>query len=265
MDQANQFAAYLSLRKYASKPNAVANKATHSQSADLDSLYETALSLSSYLEANAVYKAIVYRGCKLADTEHGFIYIVNRDEDMLELKYGTGIYSHYLGVRRAKEEPSVSSTVWRTGRPLAVDHLAVWDGRAKDRPYGWDAVKSVLGIPLYSGTEVTAVIGLGFGVSKMELRVEEMDLLSRFAALASLSLHNAQLFGSHQMKKVRPVLLTTREKEIAKFVASGLSNRCIATTLYIAEVTVKKALQNIYGKLGVNNRTALTKLMLEKR
>ena len=37
----------------------------------------------------------------------------------------------------------------------------------------------------------------------------------------------------------------------------GLSNREIAGKICLAEVTVKKALSNIYKKVGVKNRTSL--------
>ncbi|MDR3590803.1 MAG: LuxR C-terminal-related transcriptional regulator [Negativicutes bacterium] len=60
-------------------------------------------------------------------------------------------------------------------------------------------------------------------------------------------------------------LLTEREMAIAELVATGLSNRAVGKTLYIAEVTVKKALQGIYAKLGVSSRTALTKLLIEQK
>lgn len=65
-----------------------------------------------------------------------------------------------------------------------------------------------------------------------------------------------------QLSKVEGLsTLTEREREIAELVATGLSNQAIARTLFIAEITVKKALQNIYAKLGVSNRTALVRRM----
>ena len=49
--------------------------------------------------------------------------------------------------------------------------------------------------------------------------------------------------------------LSERELEVLRWVAAGLSNREIADKLVISARTVKKHAQNIYGKLGVNNRT----------
>ena len=50
--------------------------------------------------------------------------------------------------------------------------------------------------------------------------------------------------------------LTSRELEVLRLVASGKSNREIATALVISEHTVARHLQNIFTKLGVPSRTA---------
>jgi DNA-binding NarL/FixJ family response regulator len=59
--------------------------------------------------------------------------------------------------------------------------------------------------------------------------------------------------------------LTTREREITFLVAEGLANKEISRKLNISEGTVKIHLHNIFQKLEVNNRTALTALALAYR
>ncbi len=49
--------------------------------------------------------------------------------------------------------------------------------------------------------------------------------------------------------------LTEREHEILVQVAHGASNRQIAENLFLAEGTIKNHLSNIFGKLGVRDRT----------
>lgn len=49
--------------------------------------------------------------------------------------------------------------------------------------------------------------------------------------------------------------LSEREVEVLRLVAAGKSNREIADELFLAVGTVKKHLNNIYGKLGVRRRT----------
>lgn len=50
-------------------------------------------------------------------------------------------------------------------------------------------------------------------------------------------------------------LLTTRELEVLRLAARGLTNRAIGHGLGISHRTVQGHLANIYGKLGVNSRT----------
>ena len=52
--------------------------------------------------------------------------------------------------------------------------------------------------------------------------------------------------------------LTARELEVIRLVATGSTNREIATTLSISAHTVARHLQNIFVKLGVSSRTAAT-------
>lgn len=49
--------------------------------------------------------------------------------------------------------------------------------------------------------------------------------------------------------------LTARELDILRLIAAGHSNLAIAETLIIAVSTVKKHINNIFGKLAVESRT----------
>ncbi len=59
-------------------------------------------------------------------------------------------------------------------------------------------------------------------------------------------------------------VLTTREVEILKLVADGLSNRAIAQKLSISPNTVKYHIKNILTKLDVQNRTEAVAIALKK-
>ncbi len=51
--------------------------------------------------------------------------------------------------------------------------------------------------------------------------------------------------------------LSNRESEVAELVSKGLSNKEVASQLFVTEKTVKFHLTNIYKKMGVKSRAQL--------
>lgn len=58
--------------------------------------------------------------------------------------------------------------------------------------------------------------------------------------------------------------LTAREIEVLEQVSRGASNKQIARDLYVSEATVKTHLLHIFGKLGVDDRTAAVTVAMER-
>jgi non-specific serine/threonine protein kinase len=56
-------------------------------------------------------------------------------------------------------------------------------------------------------------------------------------------------------------MLTSRERDIAKYVAQGLRNRQVAEQLVIAERTVETHLEHIYFKLAIHSRAQLIHML----
>jgi predicted ATPase/DNA-binding CsgD family transcriptional regulator len=90
------------------------------------------------------------------------------------------------------------------------------------------------------------------------------ELFARGAAqpleeAVSFALHDGAGPVAEGGAKIRlPGQLTAREREIASFVAAGLSNRQIAERLFISRRTVDAHLEHIFGKLGITSRVMLT-------
>ncbi len=68
----------------------------------------------------------------------------------------------------------------------------------------------------------------------------------------------------NRMRDPAPAL-SPREIEILELLATGLSNRQIARRLFISEATVKTHLVHVFGKLGVETRTAAVTAAVERR
>jgi non-specific serine/threonine protein kinase len=66
-----------------------------------------------------------------------------------------------------------------------------------------------------------------------------------------------------KMHKINSIInrLTPREREIARYIKSGLSYQQIADQLFISARTVNQHLKHIYQKVGVNSRSQLAAKM----
>lgn len=84
-----------------------------------------------------------------------------------------------------------------------------------------------------------------------------VEISSQGETLAQTTI-NRQPFTAVQGKPSSANLVETlseREREILQLVANGLSNSQLADKLIVTVGTIKKHLNNIYGKLGVASRT----------
>lgn len=82
------------------------------------------------------------------------------------------------------------------------------------------------------------------------------------------SVHELALSWQKHKKKMKSIfpgnrleLLTKREHEIINLAMTGKNNREIAEVLYVTGNTIKRAMWVIYGKLGINSREELLRIM----
>lgn len=170
-------------------------EALHRQNDYLIALQETTMDIVGRLELHSLLSAIITRAAKLMNTEHGFIYLLNeaKTEMVLQIKLG-----HYktLPVPPLKKGQGLAGHVWELAQPFTISDYSSWEKGLKEP--GYEQIKATAGIPLISAGEVVGVIGLGYLDSHHYFDRNELDILQRFAALASLALENAHLYQSAQ-------------------------------------------------------------------
>lgn len=74
---------------------------------------------------------------------------------------------------------------------------------------------------------------------------------------------SSQMTPSAQPSLSYPAGLTTREVEVLRLVAQGLTNPQIATHLIISRHTANAHVRSLFNKVNVNSRTALTRFAIE--
>jgi signal transduction histidine kinase len=162
----------------------------------LAALHDTALGLISRLDLNELLSALITRAGQLLGTAHGYIYLITSDGAEIERKMGLGVFSQSLGLRLRPGE-GLAGKVWQSGQPLVVADYDTWPDRSSH--FDYQLIRAVMGVPLRSGAQVVGVIGIAHGrESKQMFGDEEVELLSRFAQLASIALDNARLFAETQ-------------------------------------------------------------------
>jgi DNA-binding NarL/FixJ family response regulator len=68
-----------------------------------------------------------------------------------------------------------------------------------------------------------------------------------------------------QQLRTPRLTLSQREREVLELLAAGASNREISRVLFISEATVRTHLAHVYGKLGVDSRTAAIRVAVARR
>jgi len=176
-------------------------KATDSAMKQFDSymtaLHETALGILKELDLTTLLKNILQKASKLAGTDDGYIFMYDKEQDELVIKYGIGWFEKEIGFR-LKPGEGLSGRILQSGEPMQVDDYDAWNGRHKHP--GGNGMGFNLGIPLMLGDQLIGTIGLCSYDKEKKIGGNETLILSRFAELASIALHNANLHVELQNK-----------------------------------------------------------------
>ena len=195
----------------------------------LAALHETTLGIVRHLDLEALLETLIERAVGLAGGNSAFIYLPRPEGEVIERRYYTSTFpAPQSSVLRRGE--GLAGKIWQTAEPMVVEDYRSWDGHAasfEDHPLG-----PALGVPLKSGNEVTGIIGITRPPGSPPFQPEELELMVRFAQLASIALDNARLHTSLQQAYQtleKRVSERTRELEILNSIAAAV-NRSLNLT-----------------------------------
>lgn len=175
----------------------------------LAAIHETTSALMGRHDPNELLETIVARAAALAGTPNGYLYLLDREADVLRLAVGLGLFRGIDGLEVARGV-GVGGCVWQTGQPVCVDDYDTWEERAPGLS-ALGSLGSVIGVPLTAGPEIIGVIGLAAGESGRVFDDTDVAGLSRFAQLASVALENARL---HAAARAELAARTRSEEEL---------------------------------------------------
>ncbi|MBN9390384.1 MAG: DUF484 family protein [Chloroflexi bacterium] len=180
-------------------------------------LNEITLDLLKRHELGELLKTIVEKAASLAGTPFAFIYLLDPTRTFLELKINLDHAENHRGFAQTlKKGEGLAGQVWELQRTVLIDDYSQWDNRVQR--YLRQNLYAAVGLPLRSGERVLGVLGLAHLTPDKKFTDSEIELLNRFAELASVALDNAQLYSQAQQeiakrKVAEEALLKSRQRQ----------------------------------------------------
>lgn len=183
----------------------LANETLQSNAAYLSALSDTTSGLFERFNLNDLLSIIVERAGALVGTENGFVFFQSPGEENIEMRVGVGVYDDLIGTH-AQRGVGLAGTVWQTGAPMVIDDYQKWEGRLPGSRR--DALRAIIAVPLTRGAQgnlnpqgdTIGVIGLAHTDAARKFGKTELEILQRFAQLASIALDNARLYSSSEQR-----------------------------------------------------------------
>jgi PAS domain S-box-containing protein/putative nucleotidyltransferase with HDIG domain len=204
----------------------------------LSALQESTLQLIEQLELSEVLQIIIVQAAELMNTTHGYIYLVNQDETALQMILGVGASSESIGIKLAPNE-GLAGKVWQLRQPLNVQDYQAWTGSSAQ--FIDPAFHAVIGVPLISDSRVVGVLGLAHLDPDRKFSNDDVELLSRFAQLASIALKNGRLYTQAQQE------LAERKQAEETLQESELRFRVLVERLPVVVYTAELGVNGVWS------------------
>ncbi len=157
----------------------------------LDALHATAVGLLEGGHAEDLLDNLLRRACQLLGTPHGNLFLVKGGRLRCRLALGATRWMQEEGLEVAPGQ-GLSGVVWETGRPVVVGDYQSWPQRIQDPRLGF--VRHAAAMPLKVHGRVIGVVVVVRAEADRPFSPEEVEVVGRFAELASLVVQNAHLY-----------------------------------------------------------------------
>jgi PAS domain S-box-containing protein len=174
-----------------------AEDAVRRKNAYLSALNDITVGLLQRLDLDDLLRGAVTQASVLVGTTHGYIYLLEQASRMMRLRIGIGVHAGTPDYP-VERGTGVAGMVWQSGKMVIVNDYPAWAGRPA--AFAETHVRATVGMPLTSGREVVGVIGLTHTAEGRTFSDDEIDVLKRFASLASIAIDNVRLLNMVQQE-----------------------------------------------------------------
>lgn len=195
-----------------------------------------------------------------------FCYSLVTDHPSLGLDAGHGIAANYPGdwmlhyrTNRYEKKDPVPRQAFKTFRPFTWDSLNQFTELNADEKRVLNEARDAglldgAAIPIYGRNGELAGVGMASSTGGIKA---DANLLSKLRTLA-MQFHLAFTDLEKEDRAAKSVHLTSREKEILLWAAEGKSDSVIGEIIGVSHATIRFHMNNIFKKLGANERTLAT-------
>ncbi len=159
---------------------------------EMAALYETSLALTAHTGLPTLLQKIVENATALVHAPVGGLYLVQEEDEELELAVGYNLPEDIQGIR-IKIGEGLSGRVAQSGEALIVEDYQQWEGQAP----GFQKFQfhRIMGVPLKIKGRVIGVITVADTSRPGTFSEEDKKLVSLFAEQASVAIENARLYA----------------------------------------------------------------------
>jgi signal transduction histidine kinase/CheY-like chemotaxis protein len=223
------------------------------QNETMAALHETALGLISRLDLGDLLGTLIKRAARLVKAADGFLYIYNAEANRLEVKAGYGALTRLIGFQLAPGE-GMCGRVWRSGAPMSVADYQTWPHRIHHPAF--DGMRAVVTIPIPSRPNLPGgVLGLTKEDPGDRFGEADIDIMERFAELASIALENARLYtrlqeelaerrrAERERERMEAQFLHSQKMEAIGALAGGIAhdfNNILAPIIGFAQLGLRR-------------------------
>lgn len=161
------------------------------QNAFLEALHETSLDIVNRLEMHELLQSILVKASGLLRIDDAFLDLIDADAQMTRSVAAVGLFDLAEPSEFTKGEGLVGA-VWERGDTVVVDDYALWEHRSSKAVS--DKIHAAVGVPLEVGGNTFGVICMVHQTPGRIFTRDEVNLLTRFANLASIACDNALLY-----------------------------------------------------------------------
>jgi PAS domain S-box-containing protein len=176
------------------KDHAQAEQVLRRQKNYLESLHQMTIGMLRKLDSTQLLQNLIENVCQLLECTQGYISILSKDEKEMRVLAGIGKIYDILKDTPQPATEGMTGEVIATGKLLAVKSYAK---HKKNRNLPYLSLEYPVAVaPLYLDDKVIGVMGVARQAKNKTFGAEEIEILNRYAQVASVIYQNARLLQS---------------------------------------------------------------------